>query len=209
MTFAFFQSSGAFFYCYKLSKIIESALTRTSTRSLSNHGSVLSGPMDSFISSLFSNLILLHQGYVFLAPGFPTSLRHLGLLRTSLTSIGQGEQDIEYLFHLLCYQVPCLIQQRDSIIPSIIICLMLVSKLCLWVRLQRLRVVRGEKGTKAFRVGRRNNADLSKGKKTNKITWRVIEVAKGGQNIKNERPNSWLFQAANKVGRKHMKSKFL
>lgn len=44
--------------------------------------------------------------------------------------------------------------------------------------------MREEKGTKAFRVGRRNNADLSKGEKTNKITGRGIKAAKGEQNIK-------------------------
>ena len=69
--------------------------------------------------------------------------------------------------------------------------------------------MREEKATKAFRVGRRNNVDLSKGKKANKITWKGTEVAKGGQNIKNQSLISWLFQAADRIGRKCMESKFL
>jgi len=61
----------------------------------------------------------------------PSTCAYLGLMKASLTSKDQSEQDIEYLLHVLCHQGPCAIQERGNIFPSIIICLLLILKLCL------------------------------------------------------------------------------
>ena len=48
-------------------------------------------------------------------------LRDLGFLKASLASKDQGKELIQYcsLFHVLCHQVHCLIEQRAHIFPSL------------------------------------------------------------------------------------------
>lgn len=56
------------------------------------------------------NLILFHQGQVFLATGFLTGPRNLGLLSPDLTNTDQEEECTEYLglFHVFCHEISCL-----------------------------------------------------------------------------------------------------
>lgn len=56
---------------------------------------------------VFCDLMLFHQGYLFLTPAFAPGLKNSAFLKTGLDSEG-----IQYLnlFYVLCHEGPCLIQ---------------------------------------------------------------------------------------------------
>lgn len=112
------QSTGNCSNYHSLSKIIESDLARICQ--LPQHLWMPPIRMSNFFL-IFSNLIPLHQKWVFLALDFPTGLRVLRLLKTELTSKVWGEGGVEHigLFYVLCYLRPCSIQQWTHTFPSL------------------------------------------------------------------------------------------
>ena len=66
------------------------------------------------------DLILSHQGYIFLAPAVTLGLWDLRFLKARIASKDWGKDGILHLclFHVLCNQVPCLINQWAHIFLS-------------------------------------------------------------------------------------------
>lgn len=70
---------------------------------------------------LYPDLIIFHQGYIFLAPAFPSSLWDLQFLEAGLASEDCGKEGIQYLslFYVLYKQISHLIKQWIRISSSL------------------------------------------------------------------------------------------
>lgn len=80
----------------------------------------------------FANLILFHQGYLFLVPAFPL-VSGIWFLMAGLASKDWSKRCIQYLglFHVQSHWGPCLIHQQAHIFPGLFAAHVLIEALLL------------------------------------------------------------------------------